>query len=308
MFKQNRKQECGLEIQLGRDLIMKRFISKSIICYITAVFIVILFVIPTVLCEHVAWDCPNCGRTGNTGNYCGGCAHPAPWMETAQTEEPYTGTFIQEEKTTSSMVGSIVHFGNYEQDNNTGNGKESIEWIVLDADLENKKVLLISRYVLDTQIYYKIYTDVSWEKSNLRSWLNSTFLKTAFSSSEQKAILKSTLNNGFNEQKYDESEYSKPGAATTDKVFLLSYNELWNKYMPQEQERIAKATPYALAQGTWTVSSGEHKDHCVWMLRTTSCLADAVDLDGDWTDARVDMPGTGIRPTIWIDSSSVLFD
>lgn len=32
--------------------------------------------------ENYAWDCPECGRTGNTGNYCGGCAHPAPWTET----------------------------------------------------------------------------------------------------------------------------------------------------------------------------------------------------------------------------------
>ena len=29
--------------------------------------------------EHYAWDCPNCGRVGNTGNYCGGCAYPSPW-------------------------------------------------------------------------------------------------------------------------------------------------------------------------------------------------------------------------------------
>jgi len=26
--------------------------------------------------EEQTWDCPECGRTGNTGNYCGGCAHP----------------------------------------------------------------------------------------------------------------------------------------------------------------------------------------------------------------------------------------
>ena len=32
--------------------------------------------------EHAPWDCPGCGRTGNTGNYCGGCAHAAPWLET----------------------------------------------------------------------------------------------------------------------------------------------------------------------------------------------------------------------------------
>ena len=32
--------------------------------------------------EHYEWNCPQCGRVGNKGNYCGGCAHPAPWVET----------------------------------------------------------------------------------------------------------------------------------------------------------------------------------------------------------------------------------
>lgn len=39
--------------------------------------------------ESNTWDCPECGRSGNTGNYCGGCAHPAPWVEinSEDTEE-----------------------------------------------------------------------------------------------------------------------------------------------------------------------------------------------------------------------------
>ena len=40
--------------------------------------------------EAAAWDCPDCGRTGNTGNFCGGCAHPAPWMEAEADPEPET--------------------------------------------------------------------------------------------------------------------------------------------------------------------------------------------------------------------------
>ena len=39
---------------------------------------------PTAIGGHAPWDCPapGCGRTGNKGNYCGNCGHPAPWMET----------------------------------------------------------------------------------------------------------------------------------------------------------------------------------------------------------------------------------
>lgn len=28
--------------------------------------------------ETTVWNCPECGRTGNTGNFCGGCGYPAP--------------------------------------------------------------------------------------------------------------------------------------------------------------------------------------------------------------------------------------
>ena len=39
--------------------------------------------------EYAPWDCPTpgCGRTGNRGNYCGNCGHPAPWMEETETGE-----------------------------------------------------------------------------------------------------------------------------------------------------------------------------------------------------------------------------
>ena len=46
-----------------------------------------------------------------------------------------------------AQVGDIITFGNYEQDNKTANGKEAIEWKVLEKD-QNGKMLLISRYAV----------------------------------------------------------------------------------------------------------------------------------------------------------------
>ena len=87
----------------------------------------------------------------------------------------------KESRVYSVAAGDIVSFGTYEQDNNTSNGKENIEWLVLAK--EGKRVLIISKYVLDCQQYNSTRTSVTWETCSLRKWLNETFLNAAFSSS-----------------------------------------------------------------------------------------------------------------------------
>ena len=49
--------------------------------------IMICMIIPTYS-ENASWDCPKCGETGNTDNYCGRCAYPAPWLRTETIPEP----------------------------------------------------------------------------------------------------------------------------------------------------------------------------------------------------------------------------
>lgn len=66
---------------------MTGFRSRNFIRCVNVVFIIVLLVIPMAIGEHIAWDCPGCGRTGNTGNYCGSCAHPAPWIESDKNDE-----------------------------------------------------------------------------------------------------------------------------------------------------------------------------------------------------------------------------
>ena len=48
-------------------------------------------------------------------------------------------------------AGSLVTFGHYEQDRNTENGPEAIQWIVLDTD--GDRVFLLSKYGLDAKQY-----------------------------------------------------------------------------------------------------------------------------------------------------------
>ncbi len=255
---------------------------------IIVVALTVLFSVCTAVGEQDTWDCPECGRKGNTGKFCGNCAHEAP-------------------KTVK--VGDIVRFGHYEQDNKKSTGKEAIEWIVLAVNKKEKKALLLSRYVLATRPYINAKTNaaisyVSWKKSDIRKWLNDTFIQDAFNSKERKAILSTRLNNGFGQQRYDRSKETAKGSNTTDKLFLLSYKEVY-QYVKTTQ-RAAKATPQAIARGTWTALSGEYKDRSVWLTRATEIVVEAVDLDGGWTGVWVNRPGAGIRPALWVDTSSGL--
>ncbi len=59
-------------------------VKQNLLCvFVATAFLIHLFF--PVYAENTVWDCPNCGRTGNTGKYCGSCAHSAPWPEESVT-------------------------------------------------------------------------------------------------------------------------------------------------------------------------------------------------------------------------------
>lgn len=120
----------------------------------------------------------------------------------------------------NANVGDTFYFGTYEQDNNTSNGQEPIEWIVISKD--DDEVLVISKYVLD-KIPYSTATawnDISWEYSYAREWLNDDFLDIAFDEDEIEWIIPSTV-------ELDEivADVATPGNETEDMVFILGLSE-----------------------------------------------------------------------------------
>ncbi len=200
----------------------------------------------------------------------------------------------------------LSNYGSYEQDNNTANGKEDIEWIVLAE--EGNKVLVISKYALDCQQYNSTRTNVTWETCSLRKWLNGTFLNAAFSAEEQKRIISTTVTADKNPL-YSTS----PGNNTTDKVFLLSVTEV-NKYFSSDEARMCAPTDYAIAQGTSTSSSYSTggKATCYWWLRSPgyrSNYAAGVDAGGSPVPtvvggSDVNRSNAAVRPALWIDLGS----
>ena len=155
---------------------------------------------------------------------------------------------------TSYKVGDIIKFGHYEQDGNTANGKEEIEWEVL--KVETDRVMVVSKYALDCKPYNDEYTDVTWETCTLRKWLNDEFKNDAFTSVEQEKIPTITVVNE-NNPCYGTSG----GNNTQDQIFCLSIEEIknligynWynNQYMYGfSQKMIVEPTQYAINNGAY---------------------------------------------------------
>ena len=206
-----------------------------------------------------------------------------------------------------STVGNAVAFGTYEQDNNHSNGAETIEWIVL--AVQDKKSLLISRYGLDTHAYHSSSEDVTWETCELRSWLNGTFMNTAFSATEQSAILMTTVDNS--DRQGNSKWNTNGGNDTNDKLFLLSYAEA-GAYFSNDDDRMCAPTDYAIAQGAMLSDRYKTDGRAtgLWWLRSPGLIQDfaaSVDNDGSRHHNLVDNDGVCVRPAFWLNLESDIF-
>ncbi len=237
-------------------------------------------------------------------------------------------------KTVKEDGKEYIVFGSYEQDGNTKNGKEPIEWEVLGEDKNG--ILVVSRYSLDCQPYNKEWTDVTWKTCTLRKWLNKKFYNAAFSSKDKKKIKSVNVENT-----YILDGITEVGMNTKDKIFCLSFDEIqkyyrFNIYYDKDntdkeghydyscyQDLIISPTQYAQHKGVWTYFITEesykntykrdgYTEDCInrwggsWWLRTTghnSDYAGIVDTDGRvgaLYDYTVDYAYAGVRPAMYL--------
>ncbi len=191
-------------------------------------------------------------------------------------------------------VGDLITFGRYEQDNQLDNGKEPLEWIVL--DVQDDRAMLLSKYCIDTVIFYPKRVPMYWGKSDLRAWMNGEFLNEAFNEEEQALILTTTVKNA--------NPHGMKGAGddTLDKVYLLSKTETL-QFFPEMADRVAYPTEYAKSKGcTVDPKTGS----CRWWTRTSG--ARNLDICGMRLDGRissygmqdVDWPTNTMRPVMWV--------
>lgn len=209
-----------------------------------------------------------------------------------------------------AQIGDTVVFGSYEQDNNSVNGKEAVEWQVLDK--KDGKVLLLSKYALDACPYNFASSDITWQNSYIRQWMNGGMFWTLFNSSEADYVATVTLKNEKNP-----SKGTNGGGDTQDKLFLLSYSEVLTYFdaLPEtcDVARQAKATEY-VKQEHWAYNNAKMGDfknnaydgNCSWWLRTPGARAQmatcvnymgGVDPWGSYVHAKT----KAVRPAMWVN-------
>ena len=196
-----------------------------------------------------------------------------------------------------------VAFGRYEQDNNPDNGPEPIRWLVLEE--KDGKRLLFAKDLLDKHRYNEKYGNITWAECDLRTWLNSDFLQTAFTEEEQAAILLTDVDNSPAQSHPDYRTTS--GEDTQDRIFLISYAEAM-KYFADNESRRAAPTDYAIARGVkidsyyeidgrkcgmWWLRSAGHDQYRVSMSYFPGIL--------NYSYATKDV--VGIRPMLWVDTT-----
>ena len=181
-------------------------------------------------------------------------------------------------------VGDIIPFGKY-------NSVDKVEWRVLEVD--GNEALLISKNVLDRRAYHENEDGATWDKSDLRAWLNDEFLNTAFTAEEQEAILVSTVDNSERQANPYWNMFGDPIVTddTADKVFVLSYQEA-QKYFKNDNTRAAETVDDFNNNGWWLRSPGFVPFNVMWVKET----GEINDSSSMYCTSTV-----GVRPVIRVD-------
>ena len=178
------------------------------------------------------------------------------WSSYSKPAEVNVGENQLAIKFKNAKEGDIIALGVYDQDFDYTNGEEPIEWIVLSK--EESRMLLLSKYVIESRKYNESYSFIEWEDCALRAWLNKYFYNKAFSKDEKLFIQESTVNNY--------------GDITKDKVFLLSIDDIRNEQygfsdsIEADEKRICSPTQHAFMSSVSFERNEDGEKVCPWYI------------------------------------------
>lgn len=167
------------------------------------------------------------------------------------------------------QIGDELCFG-------TDENGDRIWWTALFVN-EDHTALIICDDVICDMPYHQPGGDITWHDCTLRKWLNNDFINDYFTPEEAKRILPCDVDNDYNPDYRISSVQS-----STDKVFLLSIEEVMNFFTDNE----------SLSCGSWwwLRSPGSKPSRAADVSDTgvMSTLGLSVDIDH------------GVRPVMWI--------
>lgn len=165
-----------------------------------------------------------------------------------------------------------------------------IEWLILERDNQNKRILLLSKYIVDTMEFAEYPStrgfNTVWSNSGIRKWLNNDFLSIAFSPEEKVMICPThILPANVND--------------TPDYLFLLSEAE-FTKYF--ENKSSVAYIYYAFCHDNKGYSLACEK--WSWWLRSKGALRDETKYieknGGLYLQNSFQNGETGVRPAMWV--------
>jgi len=192
-----------------------------------------------------------------------------------------------------AVTGDIVQFGGY-------------DWRVL--DVQGGRALLLSEKIIEHMPYNADFTSVTWETSDIRTYLNQSFFNS-FSKEDKTRILDTNVINNDNLW-----NNTFGGVDTVDKIFLLSIDEvvqyfsdgsLLSKIEPLSEDDYL--TDEALLAYCANQCHGNHDDIAWWWwLRSPgSDSRRAAGVNGfgslHYDGLYVDETSGGLRPALWLD-------
>ena len=177
------------------------------------------------------------------------------------------------------------------------------KWISL--KVEDDRILMISQSPLFTMNYHTIWEDVTWEKSNLRAYLNGAFYDS-FNAASRAMILPVT-NENLDNQWY----YTDGGNNTEDKIFLLSLDEICTYFGDHEQLNNPPGPRPIFIDDEFNdsrIAKDKNGNPIKWWLRSpgvnglyVSFVTSRGLIDVYGNDIRhADSNNIGVRPVMWI--------
>lgn len=189
---------------------------------------------------------------------------------------------------------------------------EPIKWRVLSINEDGTDAFLMAEQAIDlAQYFYKSDVEITWEKSDIRYWLNQEFMETAFTADEQAAVETTDVTTADNRWSGEAG-----GNATKDKVYLPSIEEMLNpdygfsSDVEEGDTRRISATDYTDKGGT---PNQPYAGALTYWLRSPGVKKGCPATVGDWGEGSIPTEPSvmtekaenyiGVRPVMHVNLS-----